>query len=76
VSRSAKNNAATTIQIRKGDTLWTLAKSNLGRSSYWPCLAAANPSVSDPNRIYEGQNLVLPSACTSSPSNSPSRASP
>jgi nucleoid-associated protein YgaU len=63
--RSAKINAAATITVRKGDTLWTLAKSTLGRSSAWPCVAAANPSISDPNRIYEGQNLILPPACSS-----------
>ncbi len=63
----ASNSAASTIEVRKGDTLWTLAKSNLGRSSAWTCLAAANASISDPNRIYEGQNLILPRDCSSSP---------
>jgi nucleoid-associated protein YgaU len=62
---SAPNGAASTMKVRKGDTLWNLAKANLGRSSAWPCLAAANPSISDPNRIYEGQTLVLPTACSS-----------
>jgi len=62
--QSATNGAAAGIKVRKGDTLWNLAKANLGRSSAWPCLAAANPSVSDANHIYEGQNLVLPSACS------------
>jgi nucleoid-associated protein YgaU len=60
------NSAAFTIKVRKGDTLWNLAKSNLGRSSAWTCLAAANPSISDANRIYEGQNLFFPRACSSS----------
>lgn len=63
VSRSPKTNSATTIKVRKGDTLWNLAKSSLGRSSYWPCLAAANPSVGDPNRIYENQELFVPAGC-------------
>jgi nucleoid-associated protein YgaU len=63
---TASNSAASTIKVRKGDTLWNLAKSNLGRSSAWTCLAAADPSISDPNRIYEGQNLILPRACSSS----------
>jgi nucleoid-associated protein YgaU len=75
-SRSAKTNAVAAVKVRKGDTLWTLAKSNLGRSSAWPCLAAANPSLADPNRIYQGQLLVVPSACSSTRSNSPSRSSP
>jgi len=63
-NRNAKTNGAATIKIRKGDSLWTLAKSNLGRSSAWPCLAAANPSISDPNRIYENQELIVPAACS------------
>jgi nucleoid-associated protein YgaU len=63
VSRSAKIGAVSLIKVRKGDTLWALATSNLGRSSRWPCLAAANPSLSDPNRIYENQELVVPTAC-------------
>jgi nucleoid-associated protein YgaU len=65
VSLGTKTNAVTTIKVRKGDTLWALAKSNLGRSSAWHCLAAGNPSLSDPNRIYEGQTLLLSSGCVS-----------
>jgi nucleoid-associated protein YgaU len=75
-ARVAGSNAPTTIKVRKGDTLWTLAKSNLGRSSAWPCLAAANPSLRDPNRIYAGQSLILPGDCESTPANSASRATP
>jgi LysM repeat protein len=62
--RTTKSTPAT-MKVRKGDTLWNLARADLGRSSAWPCLAAANPSIIDPNRIYEGQNLVLPAACPS-----------
>jgi LysM repeat protein len=68
--------APATIKVRKGDTLWTLAKSNLGRSAAWSCLAAANPSLADPNRIHQDQLLVVPSACRSTRSSSRSRASP
>jgi LysM repeat protein len=61
---SAKAGAATSsIKVRKGDTLWALAKSHLGRSSAWPCLATANPSLSDPNRIYVEQELLVPGSC-------------
>jgi nucleoid-associated protein YgaU len=64
VRRSAASNTrTTTVKVRRGDTLWALAKSNLGRSSAWPCLAAANPSLSDPNRIYESQELLVPVSC-------------
>jgi LysM repeat protein len=63
VSLAAKADAVSTIKVRKGDTLWALAKSHLGRSSSWPCLATANPSLSDPNRIYENQELLVPVRC-------------
>jgi LysM repeat protein len=76
VAQYGGSNASNTIKVRKGDTLWTLAKSNLGRSSAWPCLAAANSSLRDPNRIYEGQVLVLPSACTPLAASSASRVQP
>jgi len=63
-TRKASGNVNPAITVHKGDTLWKLAKVNLGRSSAWPCLAAANPSVSDPNHIYENQQLVVPAGCT------------
>jgi nucleoid-associated protein YgaU len=59
-SRSRK---AVTIKVRKGDTLWTLAESNFGRSTAWRCLAAANPSLRNPNLIYENQELSIPIGC-------------
>lgn len=65
----AGSRASTMIQVRKGDTLWALAKSSLGRSSDWPSLAAANPSVGNPDRIYAGQHLLLPTACGSQADN-------
>jgi nucleoid-associated protein YgaU len=61
--RDGQNTPTSTLKVRRGDTLWALAKSNLGRFADWPCLAAANPLVADPNRIFEGQGLVVPSAC-------------
>lgn len=57
--------AVRTIKVHKSDTLWSLAKSNLGRSSDWRCLAAANPSISNTGRIFVRQELIVPSACGS-----------
>jgi nucleoid-associated protein YgaU len=62
--RKASSSGGRTITVHRGDTLWNLAKANLGRSAYWPCLAAANPSIAEPNRIFENQELIVPSACT------------
>ncbi len=74
--RSVPSNAGATMKVRKGDTLWSLAKSNLGRSSAWPCLAAANPAIANPDHIFVGQQLVVPAACHSTTAQSPSHASP
>ena len=63
ISNRGTKNGAATIQVHKGDTLWSLAKTNLGRWSAWPCLAGANPTISDPKRIQEGQKLSIPSSC-------------
>ncbi len=62
--RVASSIAKLTLKVHRGDTLWSLAKANLGRFSAWHCLAAANPSVSDPNRIYENQELFVPAGCS------------
>jgi nucleoid-associated protein YgaU len=51
------------ITVRKGDTLWKLAHTHFGQAAYWPCLARANPAIRDVNRIYAGQELILPASC-------------
>jgi LysM repeat protein len=61
--RHATKTAVSTIKVRKGDTLWSLAKSNLGLATAWPCLAAANPSIANPDRVYESQELTVPLTC-------------
>ena len=43
--------------VRPGDTLYSIARRN-GVSL--PRLIAANPQVTDPNRIYPGQTVVIP----------------
>jgi nucleoid-associated protein YgaU len=62
-ARHDRNSAASTIRVQKGDTLWNLAKSHLSRASAWPCLAAANPSIANPNHIYENEELFIPLGC-------------
>jgi nucleoid-associated protein YgaU len=57
------HNPTKTVKVRKGDTLWALAKANLGHSSAWHCLAAANPGLANPDRIFAGQELRLPAGC-------------
>jgi nucleoid-associated protein YgaU len=62
-TRKAGGEVNQTVIVHRGDTLWNLAKVSFGRSSSWPCLAAANPSISNPDRIYENQELAIPASC-------------
>jgi phage tail protein X len=54
---------AASVKVSPGDTLTKIAQEQYGRASYWRCIAEANPSLADANRIYEGEELVLPSRC-------------
>jgi len=76
LNRARDDRKSSNIRVRRGDTLWSLAKSSLGRSADWPCLASANPGVADPNRIYEGQELALPKSCNAPVDDSSSHARP
>ncbi len=55
---------ATMISVQSGDSLWRIAAAHLGSGADWPCLAQANPDLSDVSLIYPGQTLVLPASCT------------
>jgi nucleoid-associated protein YgaU len=57
--------AANQQRVERGDSLWKLAQSHLGSGFAWTCLAAANPQISDANRIYPGQILTIPASCGS-----------
>jgi len=48
------------IVIRKGDTLWVLARVHLGRGSAWSCLASANPQIKNYTQLAIGSVLLLP----------------
>ncbi|GAC1634916.1 MAG: hypothetical protein NVS9B14_11530 [Candidatus Acidiferrum sp.] len=52
-----------TVVVHVGDTLSKLALDAYGRASYWSCIAAANPVLSNPDRLAVGQVLSLPSSC-------------
>jgi nucleoid-associated protein YgaU len=55
---------STKFIVRTGDTLSTIAQSQLGHASYAACIARANPAVRDANLIYAGQVMLLPASCT------------
>ncbi|MEG0687167.1 MAG: LysM peptidoglycan-binding domain-containing protein [Hungatella sp.] len=49
-----------THTVGKGDTLWGLAKKYYGNGAMYPKIVAANPSIRNPNLIYDGQVLTIP----------------
>ena len=57
---------AETVRVRRGDTLWKIAERHLGSGNDWGKIAAANPELTNPNRILVGQELRLPAAETAS----------
>ena len=53
--------SAATITVQKGDSLWRIAKEQLGSGLKWKEIYEMNmDKIKDPNLIYAGQNLVLP----------------
>lgn len=59
---SSKGNVVT---VQRGDSLWKLAQQNLGKGLRWRELLSANPSITDPNRIVAGSQVVLPATPSS-----------
>ncbi len=51
------------VTVKEGDTLSRIAQFTYGRAAAWRCIAQANPEIADVNRIYKGQQLLLPFAC-------------
>jgi nucleoid-associated protein YgaU len=50
------------ITVRKGDSLWSLARAHFGHGSAWGCLASVNPEVTNYTKLAVGSVLALPSA--------------
>ena len=51
------------VTVRKGDSLWKIAKKKLGFGGFWGCIAKANSVIQDANLIYTGQVLAVPETC-------------
>lgn len=47
--------------IKENDTLWDIAAAHYRDPFLWPLIWQANPSVKNPDLIYPGQQLVIPS---------------
>jgi hypothetical protein len=49
-----------TYVVKRGDTLWGIARDLLKDPVLWPRIWESNPYITDPNRIYPGDTLALP----------------
>lgn len=63
------------IVVQPGDSLWLLARQNYGEGLRYTAIHVANRAyIRDPNMIYPGQVLAVPSDASSSTSSSSSRS--
>jgi nucleoid-associated protein YgaU len=56
--------AGKTITVRSGDSFWKIAAERYGHGRLWACIARANPEWRDVEKIYPGQSLMMPAACS------------
>ena len=65
-AKITENRDASTAQkpkthiVKRGDTLWGLAKKYYGNGSLYPKIVGANPKIKNPNLIVDGWELVIP----------------
>lgn len=64
---SSASQVAKLVRVHKGDTLWKLARVELGTGLAWECIAEANPHLQNVNLIYPGQPLAIPARCVPTP---------
>jgi nucleoid-associated protein YgaU len=55
------SNGVTHVRIAPGDSLWKLAQSYLGSGRLWHELAELNPEISNPDLVYVGESIRVPS---------------
>lgn len=60
-SANAEETTTEEYTIKKGDTLWDISKSKLQDPFLWPKLWKENPEIKNPDLIYPGDKLRIPS---------------
>jgi len=58
----AADKSGSTYTVKKGDSLWAIAKKQYGSGAKWKKIYEANKDVigSNPNKIYPGQKFTIP----------------
>jgi nucleoid-associated protein YgaU len=61
IAVAAPADEATFYTVRKGDTLWAIAKKHYGNGARYSAIFEANrPMLKHPDKIYPGQSLRIP----------------
>jgi hypothetical protein len=60
VPAQAPASAEDTYVVKKGDTLWDIAKQLYSDPLYWQQIWSRNAFIANPNRIFPGDTLMLP----------------
>lgn len=61
VPTDAQAEKATVVKVRRGDSLWRIARRHLGKGKKWAKFYAANKEkIDNPDLIYPGQVLIIP----------------
>lgn len=61
VTTATSEPEATLYTVKKGDTLWAIAKAHYGEGAKYNAIFAANqPMLKHPDKIYPGQTLRIP----------------
>ena len=58
---SAAPESPVTYVIKEGDTLWDISGAHYRDPFLWPLIWKANPNITDPDLIYPGVSLIIPS---------------
>ena len=56
----AQTNKIEDYTVKKGDTLWSITRQELGDYFLWPKVWKANPQLKNPDRLYPGQIIKIP----------------